>query len=338
MSLYLMCILGSLLVTSSSVAGQSFSYDGQRGPLHWGEEYNTCVGKHQSPINIEEHIVVNVSLPSLKFSGLDVSRSAYLTNNGHTVMLRLNDPETAQVSGGPLGQDPYVFEQLHFHWGENDSEGSEDKINNHSFAMELHVVFYKKSYGSMGAAVHNPDGLAVLAYFFEASEDDNPTYESIVKSLPSIENLDSNVKLPEDLIIDPILVPNYSLMQNYFTYNGSLTTPPCSEVVTWIDFKDPLPLSHAQIAAFRDVRTSEGSKLTHNFRPVQPLEDRVVYHNIVNDDKDANLSKNKTVESNTIAEAHSGQFQLDGSVVSTVAAFLLTFRSTLFPMMLEDIR
>lgn len=54
------------------------------GPLHWGEEYNTCVGKHQSPINIEEHIVVNVSLPSLKFSGLDVSRSAYLTNNGHT--------------------------------------------------------------------------------------------------------------------------------------------------------------------------------------------------------------------------------------------------------------
>lgn len=88
-------------------------------------------------------------------------------------MLRMSEPETAGIFGGPLGQDKYVFEQLHFHWGENDSEGSEDRINNHSFAMELHAVFYKKSYGSMGAAVHNPDGLAVLAYFFEVKNPDD---------------------------------------------------------------------------------------------------------------------------------------------------------------------
>lgn len=82
-------------------------------------------------------------------------------------MLRMNDSETAKISGGPLGENTYVFEQLHFHWGENDTEGSEDRINNHSFAMELHVVFYKKNYGSMNEAVNFPDGLAVLAYFFE---------------------------------------------------------------------------------------------------------------------------------------------------------------------------
>lgn len=191
---------------------------------------------------------------------------------------------------------------------------------------------------------------------FQASEEDNPTYESIVKSLPNIEGLNSNLKLPESLIIEPILIPNFTLMQNYFTYNGSLTTPPCSEVVTWIDFKDPLPLSHAQvrrtkkkvathkrkflstfsflqIAAFRDVRTSEGSKLTHNFRPVQPLQDRVVYHNVATD-----FDEEKSIESNSIADAHSGQFKFDGSLMSTMAAFLLTFRSTLFTMILEDIR
>ena len=79
----------------------------------------------------------------------------------------MNDSDSAGVTGGPLGSDTYVFEQLHFHWGENDLEGSEDKINNHSFAMELHAVFYKKLYGSMSLAVDHPDGLAVLAYFFE---------------------------------------------------------------------------------------------------------------------------------------------------------------------------
>jgi carbonic anhydrase len=68
--------------------------------------------------------------------------------------------------GGPLN-GTYIFEQLHFHWGENDREGSEDLINNHSFAMELHAVFYKDRYGSLSDAIHYSDGLAVLAYFFE---------------------------------------------------------------------------------------------------------------------------------------------------------------------------
>ena len=77
-----------------------------------------------------------------------------------------NNSEAAYMSGGPLN-GTYVFEQLHFHWGENDREGSEDLINNHSYAMELHAVFYKDEYASMNVAVNHPDGLAVLAFFFE---------------------------------------------------------------------------------------------------------------------------------------------------------------------------
>lgn len=71
------------------------------------------------------------------------------------------------ISGGPLGEVVYAFEQLHFHWGENDWEGSEDKINNQSYAMELHAVFYKLVYGSMAEATKYSDGLTVLAYFLE---------------------------------------------------------------------------------------------------------------------------------------------------------------------------
>lgn len=60
-----------------------------------------------------------------------------------------------------------MFEHLHFHWGENDHEGSEDLINNHSFSMEMHAVFYKEDYKSKDEALKYDDGLTVLAYLYE---------------------------------------------------------------------------------------------------------------------------------------------------------------------------
>jgi len=81
-------------------------------------------------------------------------------------MLKINESK-AMLSGGPLKDSVYMFEQLHFHWGENDYEGSEDLINNHSFPMEMHAVFYKKDYKSTNEALKHDDGLVVLAYLYE---------------------------------------------------------------------------------------------------------------------------------------------------------------------------
>lgn len=94
----------------------------------------------------------------------------YLSSSSSSVMLKINESKTAMLSGGPLGNNVYVFEQLHFHWGENDYEGSEDLINNRSFAMEMHAVFYKKDYKSMDEAFKHSDGLAILAYLYEVRE------------------------------------------------------------------------------------------------------------------------------------------------------------------------
>ncbi|TGZ54911.1 carbonic anhydrase 2 [Temnothorax longispinosus] len=269
-----------LLLLSGLCRGQEFSYEGSLGPSHWGDEYHTCIGKHQSPINIEEHNVKNVSLQPLRLIGIDNPCQSYVTNTGHTVMLKTNESKAAMLSGGPLENNIYVFEQLHFHWGQNDYEGSEDLINNHSFPMEMHAVFYKEDYKSMDEALKHEDGLAILAYLYEISPQPNPTYEPIVKLLPDIEAMGKGKVLQEPLLLETILVPDIANMQDYFTYNGSLTTPPCLEVATWIDFKDHQELSREQLSAFRDLRNPQGNKLTHNFRPVQPLEDRVVLHNI----------------------------------------------------------
>ncbi|KAL6260177.1 hypothetical protein P5V15_007711 [Pogonomyrmex californicus] len=307
-----------LLLLAGFCRSQDFSYEGDHGPSHWGEEYHSCVGKHQSPINIEEHNVKNVSLPPLRLIGIDNPCQSYVTNNGHTAMLKTNESKPVMLSGGPLRDNIYIFEQLHFHWGENDYEGSEDLINNHSFPMEMHAVFYKSDYKSMDEALKHDDGLAILAYLYEVSPQPNPTYEPIVKVLPDIEVVGKGKILQESLLLEKILVPDIASMQDYFTYSGSLTTPPCLEVATWIDFKDHQQLSHKQLAAFRDLQNTEGNKLTHNFRPVQPLEDRVVFQNI---------PKEQHMPHNRYFGGHSGQRNVKVSIacvalIALVAVFL----------------
>jgi len=256
---------------------QSFGYDsGELDPLHWATEYKTCSGKYQSPIDIEENLVTKVNLPLLRFHNIDeLPTGANITNNGHTVVLQLNYTSQVMISGGPL-TPTYKFTQLHFHWGVNDSLGSEDLINNHSYPMELHMVFSNTDYDDDKVALTKSDGLVVLAMFFEITQEDNLVYSEIVDSLSQIHMPDQSTHLPVGFTIRSMLPES---TEHYFTYKGSLTTPPCLEVVQWIDFKHPIKLSHNQVQAFRTLRSKHG-QLTHNSRPVQELSGRPVWYNV----------------------------------------------------------
>ncbi|XP_063226615.1 carbonic anhydrase 7-like [Bacillus rossius redtenbacheri] len=257
----------------------AFGYDGEIGPEHWAKSYETCAGKFQSPVDIEEHLVDQVRLPPLRFRGFHAfPASSTLTNNGHTVMLQMNRTEEAVVSGGPLSGD-YSFAQLHFHWGANDSMGSEDTINNHTFPLELHMVFFKREYGDVTKAMHYEDGLTVLAVFFEVYGSDNEVYSELVSYLPRVAAPGASARLLRPNALESLLPRNRHL---YFTYHGSLTTPPCSEVVIWVDFKQPVLLSHRQVAAFRRMQSDHG-RLTQNFRPIQPLSGRLIQFNVADE-------------------------------------------------------
>lgn len=83
-------------------------------------------------------------------------------------MVTIDSNDKPTITGGPL-HGTYEFSQLHFHWGENDTFGSEDLIDGQSYPMELHMVFYKKQYRTARSAMENADGLAVLAFFFKVS-------------------------------------------------------------------------------------------------------------------------------------------------------------------------
>jgi len=105
----------------------------------------------------------------------------------------------------------------------------------------------------------------------------NDNYNGFAGVLPKIVE-------PDTVASFDVAPPLFDLLPHdkthYFTYNGSLTTPPCSEVVTWIDFKDHIKLSHDQFEDFRALRNEEAASMSNNFRAVQPLGDRIVLYNV----------------------------------------------------------
>ncbi|XP_030385250.1 carbonic anhydrase 2 isoform X2 [Scaptodrosophila lebanonensis] len=278
------CVALTLLLTCGAVTAQDFGYEGQHGPEHWGEDYKRCSGKHQSPINIDVVNVVEKQFPTLEFINFDEKpKGIRLTNNGHTVLVKMDfEPgKTPRVRGGPLdarsANTDYQFEQFHFHWGANNTVGSEDLINNQSYPAELHVVMRSLQYKDFASALGQDHGVAVMAFFFRVKGNDNPNYNEFTHLLSSIATKDKSANFVAPLPLEKFLTSD---LVNYYTYVGSLTTPPCSEEVVWIDFSNPIDISEDQIERFRHL-TANDQHLMNNFRPIQPLNDRTVYQNLL---------------------------------------------------------
>lgn len=165
-------------------------------------------------MNIDLLNVQRSHFPPIKFKNFDiVHNKTSLQNNGHTVLFTLESEKIPQVSGGPL-TDLYEFTQMHFHWGNNDSLGSENKIEGRSFPMELHMVFSKKDYAK---PLEHDDGLAVLAFFFEIADNDNKNYNEFTTLLPKVKQAHSSVNFENPVTLDNLV---YTNIQTYFTYKG----------------------------------------------------------------------------------------------------------------------
>lgn len=184
------------------------------------------------------------------------------------------------MSGGPL-EDQFELAQFHCHWGQTDAEGSEHTIEGKSFAGEIHLVHWNKKYGTIAEAVKYPDGLCVLGIFLQPGSE-HQEVEKIVELLKKVEYKDQKAKI--QVPIDPEkFIPEKT---SFFTYNGSLTTPPCSECVIWIVFQEPIQVSSRQLEAFRKLKafnspnecTDPNECVKQNYRPTLPLGDRHVIH------------------------------------------------------------
>jgi len=261
----------------------SWGYKTEDGPSTWGKLYKQAEGKHQSPIDIDTNNTVYdpelVNKP-LRFS---YSKDCFtvLKNSGHSFTVSGSDSATSNVNGGPVNNN-HNFLQFHMHWGANPTVGSEHTLNGQSFAAELHFVNwnsekYKEPGQAVGSTTH--DGLIVLGVFVKVGNY-NPEFDKIVNSLNRVALNGQSVQLQDPINYNNLFPADVS---SYYTYDGSLTTPPCNECVKWVVFKDPIEISSLQLNAFHNLylssnenECSDDHRQLANFRPVCELNDRKV--------------------------------------------------------------
>lgn len=201
----------------------------------------------------------------------DGQGNAKILNNGASAMITFSDRSFRPfIIGGPLENDKYLFEQLHFHWGVEDDSGCEHILEGNTYSMEAHAVHYNSKYGSFKEAVDKPDGLAVVGFFVHAFGDtDCPEFDKIVNGIKYITKPNSESQIDADCLSWMGL---QDLSRHYYTYKGSLTTPPYYESVTWIVYKTPVYVSSQQIDAFRQLQScpkDSNKKIVNNYREVQ---------------------------------------------------------------------
>jgi len=260
----------------------------------WKAEYPTCNGFHQSPIDVSFTGTpiddANGDNGELTFGNYDTVRAFVIENTvehydsrvdvnklknkgGHTVQLDVNSANSAILNGGPLGSD-YKVLQLHFHWGSDITKGSEHVYNGQAYPMEMHVVHYKAAYaGDNEKILNSVDGLAVTGFMFSIGAE-NALLKPITDALTNINEADSYENLA-GFRLDQLIAPAIGDGMTYATYPGGLTTPPCNEVVTWLNFKQPLTVSSTQLQAFRELMDGKGGMIVNNYRSPQPTAGRV---------------------------------------------------------------
>jgi carbonic anhydrase len=220
-----------------------WGYEGEGSPANWAKlrpEFATCAsGRRQSPIDIREGI--RVDLEPIKF---DYRPTHFrIIDNGYTVQVSVGEGSTISVMGRT-----YHLLQFHFH------RPSEERINGKSFDMVIHFM-------------HRDDQgrIAMIAVLLEKGAE-HPLIQTLWNNMP----LEVNQDVTPAVAIDP----NGLLPENrgYYTYMGSLTTPPCTEDVLWMVFKQPLNVSPEQINIFARL-------YRNNARPVQSSNNRLVKEN-----------------------------------------------------------
>ena len=220
--------------------GTHWSYEGDSGPASWSKinvDWAKCGnGSRQSPIDIRDGM--KVELEQISF---DYHPSSFnVVDNGHTVQVG--------VSGGnyiTVQNRMFELQQFHFH------RPSEERINGKAFEMVVHLV-HRDAEGR----------LAVLALLLERGAP-QATIQTVWNNLP----LEKFETMQPTILLDPAeMLP---ARRDYYTYMGSMTSPPCSEGVLWLVMKQPVQASPAQMALFSRLYPL-------NARPIQPANGRII--------------------------------------------------------------
>ncbi|MFC0179820.1 carbonic anhydrase [Thorsellia kenyensis] len=218
-----------------------WGYSGEAGPQHWAEldeSYLLCkTGKEQSPIDIKSSKMIKKMGLSFDYQPAKID----FINNGHTVQANLVDSKNKIV----LDNKDFQLLQFHLH------TPSEEAIDGKHSDMVIHFVHSSED-----------KTLAVVGLLFDLGEE-NPTLNALIDALPAKPG-DANT-LPTPFDINALLPVD----KDYYSFMGSLTTPPCTEGVHWQVLKEHVKISQGQLDKIKAI-------ISENARPIQPLNERKI--------------------------------------------------------------
>ena len=231
----------SLWCAAPSLAAETWSYSGATGPAKWGKlgkENATCgTGQLQSPIDIPDAKVRKGDIPPLLFNYKPAP--IRIVDTGNTIQVNYPPGSFLTVSG-----KRYELVSIDFH------KPSESKVSGKGHDMSMHLVH------------KGEDGKQAIVVVFLDQGNENEVIKTLWKNLP--------VTKGKEIVVDGTTINALGLLpknKDYYQYQGSLSTPPCTENVTWIVLKTPTTLSGESIARF-------GRLYSNNVRPIQPRNDR----------------------------------------------------------------
>lgn len=245
-------LITSSIIFQNATADSSFSYDynSAKSPRIWDRTFPSCHGTRQSPINLRTDTCLRHSaLKHLQTSQPDLDPEAVIMeNNGHSIEFTFDYNEPRPVlTGGPL-RSQYIFEQLHFHWGSGADQGSEHYIDSVAGELEMHVVHRNAKYSNMSVASQNIDGIVVLGILFRT--DPGQRDRDFLVNLDQVREMHTSTTItntpPGFRMRD--FVGSFS--QTFIAYQGSLTTPPCNEAVSWLVAKDIKGISRGDVREY----------------------------------------------------------------------------------------
>lgn len=259
--------------------------DGENGPDHWG---GLCSSIEQSPVNL----CGAVDLPNeVTLAHTNYDKVADLTFMKHgEVKLKVKEGTEFHTHAGDLakqiGRDTsgsstnpvWKLEQMHMHWGRNGKmdEGSEHFLESVQYPLEAHFVHYNSKYGNVTHAVLSgeSDALLVIGQFFEVGDSENDVLKTLGEKLKEGRRNDPEADVTVSVKLE-------DLMDNtggFYTYKGSLTTPTCNPVVSWVVKATVLPITNETLASIVGIiRGGEAVSEHGNYRPLQPFGDRTLY-------------------------------------------------------------